>query len=50
LVERRFGRRHSESGLRRLAKGLDLSWRTARPAHPEADPRAQARFREACPA
>jgi hypothetical protein len=50
LVERRFGRRYSESGMLRLAKGLDLSWQTARPAHLEADPRAQACFREACPA
>jgi hypothetical protein len=49
LVERRFGRRCSENGMLRLAKGLDLSWQTARPAYPEADPRAQARFREACP-
>ncbi len=49
LVERRFGRRYSGSGMLRLAKGLDPSWRAARPSHPEADPRAQARFREACP-
>jgi transposase len=49
LVERRFGRRYSESGMLRLAKGLDLSWQTARPVHPGADPRAQARFKEACP-
>ena len=49
LAERRFGVRYSESGLLRLAKGLDLSWQKARPVHPEADPRAQARFREACP-
>ena len=50
LVERRFGRRYSETGMLRLVRGLDLSWQKARPAHPEADPRAQARFREACPA
>src|SRR3712207_8761149 len=31
LVERRFGRRYSESGMLRLAKGLDLSWQAARP-------------------
>jgi transposase len=49
LAERRFGRRYSESGTLRLAKGLDLSWQTARPVHPGADRRAQARFREACP-
>jgi transposase len=49
LAERRFGRRYSESGTLRLAKGLDLSWQTARPVHLGADRRAQARFREACP-
>jgi len=49
LVERRFGVRYSETGLLRLAKGLDLSWQKARPVHPEADRRAQARFRQACP-
>jgi transposase len=49
LVERRFGVRYSETGLLRLAKGLDLSWQKARPVHPEADRRAQARFKEACP-
>ncbi len=49
MVERRFGVRYSESGMLRLAKGLDLSWQKARPVHPEADPRAQARFRQACP-
>jgi transposase len=49
VVERRFGVRYSETGMLRLAKGLDLSWQKARPVHPEADPRAQARFREACP-
>jgi transposase len=50
LVERRFGRRYSETGMLRLAKGLDLSWQKARPIHPEADPKAQARFKKACPA
>jgi len=49
VVERRFGVRHGETGMLRLTKGLDLSWQKARPVHPEADPRAQARFREACP-
>ena len=47
LVERRFGVRYSEAGLRRLLKGLDLSWQKARPIHPEADPRAQERFKKA---
>jgi transposase len=49
LVGRRFGVRYSETGMLRLLKGLDLSWQKARPVHPGADPRAQARFRQACP-
>jgi transposase len=49
LVERRFGVRYSETGTLRLLKGLDLSGKKARPVHPEADPRTQARFKEACP-
>jgi len=48
LVERRFGRRYSETGMLRLIRGLDLSRQKARPVHPAAD-KAQARFREACP-
>jgi transposase len=48
-VERRFGVRYSESGIRRLLKGLDLSWQKTRPIHPEADPKAQERFRKTCP-
>ena len=50
LVERRFGVRYSESGVRRLLHGLDLSWQKARPVHPRADPGAQERFKKACPA
>jgi transposase len=50
LVERRFGVRYSESGVRRLLHGLDLSRQKARPVHPRADPRAQERFKKACPA
>jgi transposase len=50
LVERRFGVRCSESGVRRLLHGLDLSWQKARPIHPEAGPRARERFKKACPA
>jgi len=50
LVARRFQVAYSETGLLRLLKGLDLSWQKARPIHPEADPRAQARFKKACPA
>jgi transposase len=48
LVERRFEVRYSESGIRRLLRGLDLSWQKARPVHPEADPRAQERFKKTC--
>jgi transposase len=50
LVERRFGVRYSESGIRRVLHGLDLSWQKARPIHPEADPKAQERFKKTCPA
>jgi transposase len=48
LVERRFGVRYGESGVRRLLRGLDLSWQKARPVHPEADPKAQERFKKTC--
>src|SRR3954469_24941466 len=48
LVERRFEVRYSESGIRRLLRGLDLSWQKARPVHPEADPKAQERFKKTC--
>jgi transposase len=49
LVERRFGVRYSETGMLRLLKGVDLSWQKARPIHPEADPKAQERFKKTCP-
>src|SRR3954467_15496319 len=45
LAERRFG----ESGMARLMKRLDLSRQKARPAHPEADPKARERFKKPCP-
>jgi transposase len=48
LVERRFGVRYSESGVRRLLHGLDLSWQKARPVRPEADVRARERFEKTC--
>src|SRR4051794_11715729 len=48
LVERRFGVSYSESGIRRLLHGLDLSWQKARPVHPEADPKAQEGFKKSC--
>src|SRR6476619_4642961 len=46
LAERRFGVRYSESGVRRLLRGLDLSWQKARPVHPEADTKEQERFKK----
>ena len=49
LVERRFRVRYGESGMLKLLKGLDLSWQKARPIHPEADARAQERFKKPCP-
>jgi transposase len=49
LTERRFGVRYSENGMLRLLQGIDLSWQKARPIHPEADTKAQARFKKACP-
>jgi transposase len=48
LVERRFGVRYSESGMLRLLHGLDLSRQKARPVHPEADRKAQERFKKTC--
>src|SRR3954451_23567670 len=50
LVEERFGVRCGESGMLKLLKGLDLSWQKTRPVHPEADPKAQERFKKTCPA
>ena len=49
-VEARFGVAYTEAGMLRLVKGLDSSWQKARPRHPRADPRAQARFKRGCPA
>ena len=50
LVERRFGVTYSENGMLSLIKRLELSWQKARPIHPEADLKAQARFKRAAPA
>src|SRR3712207_9439576 len=50
VVERRFGVRYAENGMLRLLKSLDLSWQKARPVHPEAEPKAQERFKKPCPA
>ena len=49
LVEDRFGVRYGETGMLRLVKSLDLSWQKARPVHPEADPKAQERFKKGSP-
>jgi transposase len=46
LVERRFAVTYSESGMLRLLKGLDFSSQRARPVHPEANPKTQARFKK----
>ena len=50
LVEERYGVRYGESGMLKPLKGLDLSWQKAGPIHPEADRRAQERFKKPCPA
>jgi transposase len=49
LVEDRFGVRYGETGMLRLVKSLDLSRQKARPVHPEADPKAQERFKKSSP-
>ena len=49
LAAARFPVRYSATGMLRLVKRLDLSWPKARPVPPEADPPAQARFKQACP-
>ena len=46
IVEARFGVRYAENGMLRLLHDLGLSWQKARPVHPEADLRAQARFKK----
>lgn len=46
LVEQRFGVVYSENGMLRLLHDLDLSWQKTRPIHPEADRKAQARFKK----
>jgi len=50
LVEQRFGVVYSENGMLRLLHDLDLSWQKTRPIHPEADRKAQARFKKNSPA
>jgi transposase len=46
IVEERFGVSYSENGMLRLLHDLGLSWQKARPIHPEADRKAQARFKK----
>ena len=45
-LEARFGKVLHPSSLPRVLKRLDLSRQKTRPVHPEADPRAQERFRK----
>ena len=45
-LEARFGKAFHPSSLSRVLTRLDLSWQKARPVHPEADPKAQERFRK----
>ena len=49
LVEARCGVVYSENGMLRLLHDLGLSWQKARPIHPEADLKAQARFKKNSP-
>jgi transposase len=46
IVEHRFGVSFTENGMLRLLHDLGLSWQKARPVHPEADLKAQARFKK----
>ena len=45
-LEGRFGKAFHPSSLSRVLKRLDLSRQKVRPAHPEADPKAQEGFRK----
>jgi transposase len=45
-LEGRFGKPFHPSSLSRVLRRLDLSRQKARPVHPEADPKAQERFRK----
>jgi transposase len=46
IVQERFGVSYSESGLAKLLHGLDLSWQTPRPQHPQSDAAAQTAFKK----
>jgi transposase len=45
-LEARFGKAFHPSSLSRVLRRLDLSRQKTRPVHPEADPKAQERFRK----
>ena len=45
-LEARFGKAFHPSSLSRVLRRLDLSRQKVRPVHPEADPKAQERFRK----
>lgn len=46
IVQERFGVSYSQSGLAKLLHGLDLSWQTPRPQHPQSDAAAQTAFKK----
>lgn len=46
LAEQRLGVSYRPSGMLRLVKSLDLSWRKTRPCHPQASEAAQERFKK----
>jgi transposase len=46
IVEDRFGVSYTENGMLRRLHDLGLSWQKARPIHPDADRKAQARFKK----
>src|SRR5260221_652907 len=50
LIEDRTGVRYSISGTHRIMGSLNLSHQKARPAHPQANPRAQHRLQKKFPA
>ena len=49
MVERRFGVRYQERGMGKLVRALGFSRISARPRHPQSDPKAQAAFKKNCP-
>lgn len=49
IAHAHFGVAYAETGMLRLVKSLNLSWQKARPRHPKADRKAQARFKRGCP-